>query len=121
MADLTVFGGGSWGTALAASAASSGHSVCLWCRRSEQARAINASGTNPDYLREISLPAGISATPDITEAALHSHYWILALPTQTLREFLPGLGAYCTGRTEICNVAKGIEIDTGKRISEIVR
>ncbi|WP_367340886.1 NAD(P)H-dependent glycerol-3-phosphate dehydrogenase [Aminivibrio sp.] len=121
MAELTVFGGGSWGTALAASAAASGHSVCLWCRRSEQARAISATGKNPDYLRDIPLPAGVSATSGIEEAALFSHYWILALPTQTLREFLPGLGAYCTGRTEICNVAKGIEIDTGKRISEIVR
>ena len=121
MAELTVFGGGSWGTALAASAAASGHSVCLWCRRSEQARAITATGKNPDYLRDIPLPAGVSATSGIEEAALFSHYWILALPTQTLREFLPGLGAYCTGRTEICNVAKGIEIDTGKRISEIVR
>ena len=53
MAELTVFGGGSWGTALAASAAASGHSVCLWCRRSEQARAITATGKNPDYLRDI--------------------------------------------------------------------
>ena len=120
MAHITVFGGGSWGTALAASAASSGHSVRIWCRREEQAREITGSLRNPDYLPDIPLPKGISATSDMEEAALFSHYWILALPTQTLREVLPHITAFCTERTEICNVAKGIEISTGKRISEIV-
>ena len=119
MADVTIFGAGSWGTALAASAARSGCSVLLWCRRPEQARAINASGHNPNYLSSVSLPPGVTATDDPGEGALFSHYWILALPTQTLRGFLPRLSPWCTSRTEICNVAKGIEISTGKRISEI--
>lgn len=119
MAELTIFGGGSWGTALAYSAALSGHSVCIWCRRAGQAQAINTSSRNPDYLRNIPLPSRVSATWDPEEAALFSRYWILALPTQTLRGFLPVLVPYCTSRTEICNVAKGFEISTGKRISEI--
>ena len=120
MADVTIFGAGSWGTALAASAARTGSSVLLWCRRSEQARAINASSRNPDYLSSVSLPEGVTATDDPEEGALFSHYWILALPTQSLRAFLPRLSPWCTPRTEICNVAKGIEISTGNRISEIV-
>ncbi len=120
MAELTVFGGGSWGTALAASAAKSGRQVCLWCRRSEQARAINALGRNPDYLGEIPLPPGLSATPDPEEAALASRMWILALPTQNLRKFLAVLSPFFTAGIEICNVAKGMEIETGRRISQIV-
>ena len=119
MADITVFGAGSWGTALAASAARSGCSVLLWCRRPEQARAINSAARNPDYLSSVTLPDGVSATDNPEEGALFSSYWILALPTQSLRAFLPRLSPWCTARTEICNVAKGIEISTGKRISEI--
>ena len=119
MAELTVFGGGSWGTALAASAAAAGHSVRLWCRRSEQARAINALGMNPDYLKGIRLPAGISAVSDAEEAAA-SKLWILALPAQSLRRFLASAAPFYTPGTELCNVAKGIEIETGMRISQIV-
>ncbi|MGI6253194.1 MAG: NAD(P)H-dependent glycerol-3-phosphate dehydrogenase [Aminivibrio sp.] len=120
MAELTVFGGGSWGTALAAAAAAAGHSVQLWCRREEQAKAINSLGRNPDYLKDIPLPSGLTATADPKEAALASRLWILALPTQSLGEFLAGLGHFFTDGTEICNVAKGIEIETGRRISQIV-
>lgn len=120
MTDLTVFGGGSWGTALAAAAAKTGHSVRLWCRRSEQARAINALGINPDYLKGIPLPAGLAATSDPEEAAAGSRLWILALPTQSLRTFLSSLSPGLADGAEICNVAKGIEIDTGRRISQIV-
>jgi glycerol-3-phosphate dehydrogenase (NAD(P)+) len=120
MAELTVFGGGSWGTALAVSAARSGHSVCLWCRRAEQARAINTTCYNPDYHKSTLLPPGISSTSDPEEAALFSRYWILALPTQSLRDFLPSVRSFCTHNTEICNVAKGMEIATGLRISGIL-
>lgn len=120
VAELTIFGGGSWGTALALSAAKSGHSACIWCRRPEQADAINSFSRNQEYLPEISLTPGVRATSDPEEAALFSHYWILAIPTQALRGFLPSLRPFCTSRTEICNVAKGMEMGTGKRISEIV-
>ncbi len=120
MAEITVFGGGTWGTALAVSAAKSGHSVMLWCRRAEQARAINATSHNPDYLQAIELPEANSSTSDPEEAALFSQYWILALPTQTVRGFLPALAPFCGKETEVCNVAKGIEIGTGARISAIV-
>ena len=120
MAEITIFGGGSWGTALAISAAKGGHSLRLWCRRKDQAEAIKEKGKNPDYLQDFPLPGEVSATSDLVEAALFSHYWILALPTQSLREFLPQLIPFCTDRTEICNVAKGMEIATGMRISEIV-
>ena len=70
MAEITIFGGGSWGTALAVSAAKSGHSVLLWCRRAEQARAINAASRNPDYLQSVALPETVTSTADPEEAAL---------------------------------------------------
>ncbi len=120
MAEITIFGGGSWGTALAVSAAKSGHSVLLWCRRAEQARAINAASRNPDYLQSITLPETVTSTADPEEAALFSSHWILALPTQSLRAFLPALDRFRIPETEICNVAKGMEISTGARISAIV-
>ncbi len=120
MADLTIFGGGSWGTAFAVSAARSGHSALIWCRRREQAAAINSTGRNPDYLQSVELPGAISSTSDIREAALFSRLWVLALPTQSIRAFLNSLAPFYDAETEICNLAKGLEIGTGSLVSEIV-
>ena len=50
--NVAVIGAGSWGTALAQVAATNGHSVALWARRAEVARAINDAHRNPDYLRD---------------------------------------------------------------------
>lgn len=120
MSRITVFGGGSWGTALALSAARSGHSVLIWCRREEQAAAINSERRNPDYLQSAELPGTVSATSDAGLAASFSSNWVLALPTQSLRAFLPFIRPLFQPGREICNLAKGIEIGTGARVSEIV-
>lgn len=120
MSAITIFGAGSWGTALAHSAAVAGHSVCLWCRRPEQAHAISTARRNPVYLSDVELSSRIHATGDIREAALFSPLWVLALPTQSLRGFLPSLSPSVSSGTELCNVAKGMETTTAKRISEIV-
>jgi len=48
MENVSVFGAGSWGTALASLLGQNGHNVTLWCRRADQARAINVTGENPN-------------------------------------------------------------------------
>ena len=55
MTTITVFGGGSWGTALAHLLASEGRDVLLWCRSAEQARAITLTGRNPRHLKTVDL------------------------------------------------------------------
>jgi len=120
MGDVTVFGAGSWGTALADLAARRGHDVALWCRSDDQARAINLTGHNPRYLSESALDPAITATSSLEEAAGHSGHWILAIPTQALREVLARLAPLCPPGVSACNVAKGIEISSRKLIHEIV-
>lgn len=121
--NITVFGAGSWGTALAAMAANMGHSVALWCRSEEQAKIISESGRNDRYIPGVNLPTNISSTSDIVSAIGHSNLWITAVPTQALRSLLSNINSSRPGiaGTSICNVAKGIEIGTLKRVSQIVQ
>ncbi len=121
METITVFGAGSWGTALADLAARRGHDVVLWCRHEDQARAINATGHNPRYLSDAPLNPSLDATSDIGEAASHSGRWILAIPTQSLRETLLRLAPLSPSGLSACNAAKGIEIGSRKLIHEIVK
>jgi glycerol-3-phosphate dehydrogenase (NAD(P)+) len=120
VATLSLFGAGSWGTALANVLANNGHDICLWCRRREQAEYINTNKMNPDYLKDIPLTQNIHATWDMEEAATRSSFWIMAIPTQSVREILSSLKNFNTPYS-VCNVAKGIEIKTLKPISEIVK
>jgi len=120
MEAITVFGAGSWGTALADLASRRGHDVVLWCRHEDQARAIATTGHNPRYLSEAPLSPSLSATSDMEEAACHSGRWILAIPTQALRETLLRLAPVSPASLSICNAAKGIEISSRKLIHEIV-
>ena len=48
--NVSVLGGGSWGTALAAHTARAGHAVRLWLREPHVAAAINEHHENPSYL-----------------------------------------------------------------------
>ena len=120
MGKITVYGAGSWGTAAADLLARGGHQATLWCRRPEQARAINATGRNPDYLKRTDLSPALLVTADLEEAAVSSQFHVIAVPTQSGREFLSGAARYWPRDVRVCNLAKGIEIASGDRISQVV-
>lgn len=113
---LVVLGAGSFGSAMAIHASGIGHEVVLWCRRKEQACGIAASGENPDYIKGVRLPSGIRATADLHEALSSSDWIVFAVPTQSLRSLAEEIS--CLGvegrKLHILNLAKGIEIGTGR-------
>ncbi|HEX5499029.1 MAG TPA: hypothetical protein VFX03_07380, partial [Thermomicrobiales bacterium] len=53
---LTVVGGGSWGTTLAAMAAGAGRSVALLVRDEATARRLRDERRNARYLPDLALP-----------------------------------------------------------------
>ena len=120
MKKISVFGAGSWGTALANLLGENGYSVTLWCRRLDQARAINMRGENPNYLRGYRISPNVMATSQIEEA-MGSSKWVIALPTQAIRGFLNKVAGKMTKVPDICNVAKGIEIESMSTVSGIVK
>jgi glycerol-3-phosphate dehydrogenase (NAD(P)+) len=77
------------------------------------------TGRNPDYLKNIDLPEKLTATSDLEEAC-STDTFILAVPTQSVRSFLKQAKPFLQEEIHLCNAAKGLEISTGKRISEIV-
>jgi len=120
MTTITVFGGGSWGTALAHHLASEGKDVLLWCRSAEQARAITLTGHNPKHLKHVDLAPKLLSTANLADAAEFSTHWISAVPAQAFRSFLERLHPFFREDVTLCNVAKGIEIATGLRLSQVM-
>lgn len=121
MEKVSVFGAGSWGTALSYVLAQNGHDMLLWTHRSEQADEINQQHTNTRYLKEINLPESLKATGDLSEAVGHADVLVLAVPTKAIREVCADIRKHLTRKTLFVHVSKGIEPDSLKRISEMIR
>ncbi|AJT61881.2 Glycerol-3-phosphate dehydrogenase [Streptomyces lydicus] len=100
--------------------ADAGAQVSLWARRPELADAINATSTNPDYLPDVTLPSGITATADASEAAEGAAFAILAVTAQTLRDNLSKWTPALADDTVLVSLMKGVELGTAKLMSEVI-
>lgn len=115
-----VIGAGSWGTTLAALLSENLPEVMLWSRRKEVADEINRQKTNQAYLPGITLPENIYATSDVQEMSRCSLLFI-AVPSKYFREVLGLFLPYLKPETKFVSLTKGIESDSLKRMSEIIK
>ena len=121
MKQIAVIGAGSWGTALAVVAARAGHAVRLWSRNSDVVNSINEQRLNLRYLSSASIPENVIATGDVSSALRGASVVLLAVPSHAARETLNSIARLLDENAIIVSVTKGIEIETTKRISEIVK
>ena len=121
MGKVAVMGAGSWGTAYAMMCTDAGEDVVLWARRPEIAKVVNADHRNPDYLAEVDLSPGLRATADAEEALDGAEVIVLAVPSHALRASLEMWKDIAPRDGIYVSLIKGIELDTGKRASQVIR
>ncbi|GAA0369645.1 NAD(P)H-dependent glycerol-3-phosphate dehydrogenase [Bacillus horti] len=121
MPKVAVLGAGSWGTALSIVLADNQFDVALWSRREEQVFEINDRHTNEKYLPDRTLPTSIYASTSLEEVLQDTKYVLLVLPTKSIRQICRQILPYLTPEHVIIHSSKGIEIETHKRISEIIQ
>jgi len=117
--NAAVLGGGSWGTALAAHLARSGHRTRLWLRREDIARGINEQARNPDYLPGVKLPTTLSATTAFATALEDAATVFVVIPSPSCREVYARLREQTSSGTALVSATKGIELHSLKRMSEV--
>jgi glycerol-3-phosphate dehydrogenase (NAD(P)+) len=113
-------GAGAWGTALAKVLADAGNDVTLWARRTELADEINDTHRNSNYLGDVELPKTVQATGDPAAALAGACTVLFAVPSQTLRTNLEQWRDHVGGDTTLVSVAKGIELNTLMRMSQVI-
>lgn len=106
MKRIAIIGAGSWGTALAIMAARAGHTVQLWSRNA---------------LKPIQIPSSVTVTSELNAALVGAELVLFAAPSHAARELFTTLTPHLDEGAIIVSAAKGIEVETGKRISEIVK
>ena len=120
MKRIAVIGAGSWGTALAVVAARAGHDVQLWARNAELVESINRDHVNSVYLTGTPVPLGVRATADITTVLDGADLVILAAPSHATRGIVTAMLPSLRPQMIVVSATKGIEVETGKRISQVV-
>jgi glycerol-3-phosphate dehydrogenase (NAD(P)+) len=121
MTRIAIIGGGSWGTALGLIASRASHEVRLWSRNAAVVEEINREHVNSAYLKSHALPETLRATSLTSEALAGTELVLLASPSHATRELLKGMLPFVEPSMLFVSATKGIERETGKRISEVTR
>jgi glycerol-3-phosphate dehydrogenase (NAD(P)+) len=110
-----VAGAGSWGTAFTRVLLDRGHDVVLACHTREQAEAIARTGWNPHYLQHVDL-SPVEAVV-LADAPADVDAVVAAVPSAAFGDVVDAL----PGEAPILSLAKGLDPQTGERLSTRVR
>ena len=117
--NVSVIGGGSWGTTLAQLLTDNGNTVLIRDINENFINKINNEHLHPFF--DLTIPESIKATSSLEEAVNFSDVIVLCVPTKVMRMVLEELNTLIKTPKIFVNVSKGIEPSTSKRVSEIVK
>lgn len=120
MADYSVIGAGSWGTALARVLAKNGHQVTVWSIMEDEIAMLKEKREHQTKLPGVRLPETLVFTTDLQEAVEHKDMLVLAVPSPYTRSTVRSMAPYVTKGQLIVNVAKGIEDGTYMTLTDII-
>ena len=116
---VAVVGTTGWGTTLAVILARNGHDVLLLARTAAEAETLDRARENGRHRPGLALPQRLTVSADagaLGDASLIA----LAVPSQTLAENLARIAGRPAPAATLLSAIKGIEPETGRRMSEIV-
>ena len=117
---IAVLGDGGWGTTLAIHLYRLGHRVRWWGAFPDYVRLLARRRENPKFLAGVAIPHRLPITADLGEALQDATLVVLAVPSQHLRGVLHRVRRCRLAGKAFVSVAKGIEIHTLKRMSQVM-
>lgn len=118
---ITVLGAGNWGTTVAQLATLAGHRSLLWTRSPEQRDEINHHHVNRKFTGDAVLSDGIEATCDLAGAVRQAKVVLIIVPSKAFREVACKVGDVARPDQVFIHGAKGLELGTHLRMSEILQ
>ncbi len=115
--NITILGCGRWGSFIGWYLDKIGHQVTIW-GLSDAPQFIELRETRRNNM--LTFRESIRITDDLSEAVSSADIMIISISAQALRSFLPRLQAFDLSGKKIVLCMKGIEVHTGKRLTEIV-
>ena len=120
MAKISVIGSGGWGIALAILLHENGHNLTIWSFDKKEVEELKETKQNKAKLPNILIPNDIEVTNDLKEAVSDKDILVLAVPSKAIRSVSKSLKNIIKDNQIIVNVAKGLEEDTLKTMTDII-
>ena len=114
-----LLGGGSWGTTVASLTAKN-NATTIWARNEATVKEINEFHTNEKYLPNAKLTKSLKASSSIKETVENADVVVMGVPAQSFRKVLEEAKPFIRPWVPIINLAKGLEISTKMRMTEII-
>ncbi len=115
--NISVLGCGRWGSFIGWYLVNNGHNVIQWGRTdSKSFKVLKETGKN-EYVK---LDKRINLTDDLRHAVNSSDVIIISISAQGLRSFMQDVIKYDITNKKFVLCMKGIEVESGKRLSEVV-
>ncbi|MEA3253364.1 MAG: NAD(P)H-dependent glycerol-3-phosphate dehydrogenase [Chloroflexota bacterium] len=108
MPEATIIGNTTWGNTLASLLSKKGVAVKLWARNGAELEKLNQETHS------------YSSTDCIEEAIRGTDMVLWVVPSQRLRENVVKAKSYLTGSMLLVSAAKGLEKDSGMRMSQVM-
>jgi len=120
MAGVAIIGTTTWGVTLGVVLARNELDVRLWARTEQECFQLQNGQHHADALSGITLPPQLSITASLPEALEGADAVILAVPSQSMRNNIKAVSGYLKGSMLVVSAAKGLEIDSNKRMSQVI-
>ena len=98
-----------------------GGRVRFWMRDPETVREIRQHRTNRRYTGSVRLAEGIEPTDDLEQAVRGARLVLAAVPSAAARAVIRDLGAVMLADQIVVHATKGLEPESGRTLSQIVR
>lgn len=118
---IAVIGAGSWGTTLAILLAENKHDILLWVFEKDELSKLEKERINTKYLPGAKFPDNLKLTGDLQHAVDFGEYLVISSPSHVVRNICKQFAEKILDTHYIVNVAKGIENESLKRMSEVIQ
>jgi len=120
MPKVAIIGTTTWGVTLGVVLAGRKVEVGLWARTEEEAAELGNAGRHANAFSGVTFPTRLSVTSSLDEALTDAKAVILAVPSQSVRQNIKAIAEYLDGSILIVSAAKGMEVGSNKRLSEVI-
>ncbi len=100
--------------------AGKGYEVSMWVYNQQHFERLVVDRSNEDYLPGAAFPDNLMLTTDLKLAASADDFLVLAVPSHAMRSVCGEMAAAVNPDAVAVNLSKGIEIDSLKRMSEVI-
>ena len=117
---IGILGGGGWGTALGLHLYRKKFDIIIWFHSEETLKIVRETRENIYYLPGFIIPSEIELTNNLEEIIDKTDIIFVVVPSQNVRDVLLKINKDKIRNKIFLIASKGIEMKTGKRMSEVL-